>query len=161
MKKLTEQRGYVLASVLLLLSCTLVWGSLLLLSMSDQYAASDDLVRQEQSRLLTRSGWNLALAQLEQTGSLDTVQMDFAAGTTQAVMEQKESGLIQLKVESTAAGYSTGAQGVIQLVECLPEKPGTEQVPDGAETESVGETTEPVEPEEAPYYQVQVLDCVL
>ena len=159
MKKLTEQRGYVLASVLLLLSCTLVWGSLLLLSMSDQYAASDDLVRQEQSRLLTRSGWNLALAQLEQTGSLDTVQMDFAAGTTQAVMEQEESGLIQLKVESTAAGYSTGAQGVIQLTECLPEE--SETVPDGAENESVGETTDPVEPEKAPYYQVQVLDCVL
>lgn len=159
MKKLTEQRGYVLASVLLLLSCTLVWGSLLLLSMSDQYAASDDLVRQEQSRLLTRSGWNLALAQLEQTGSLDTVQMDFAAGTTQAVMEQEESGLIRLKVESTAAGYSTGAQGVIQLVECLPEE--SETVPDEAENESVGETTEPVEPEKAPCYQVQVLDCVL
>ncbi len=159
MKKLTEQRGYVLASVLLLLSCTLVWGSLLLLSMSDQYAASDDLVRQEQSRLLTRSGWNLALAQLEQTGSLDTVQMDFAAGTTQAVMEQEESGLIRLKVESTAAGYSTGAQGVIQLTECLPEE--LETVPDEAETESMGETTEPVEPEKAPYYQVQVLDCVL
>lgn len=159
MKKLTEQRGYVLASVLLLLSCTLVWGSLLLLSMSDQYAASDDLVRQEQSRLLTRSGWNLALAQLEQTGSLDTVQMDFATGTTQAVMEQEESGLIRLKVESTAAGYSTGAQGVIQLTECLPDE--AETVPDGAETESMGEITEPVAPEEAPYYQVQVLDCVL
>ena len=159
MKKLTEQRGYVLASVLLLLSCTLVWGSLLLLSMSDQYAASDDLVRQEQSRLLTRSGWNLALAQLEQTGSLDTVQMDFAAGTAQAVMEQEESGLIRLKVESTAAGYSTGAQGVIQLVECLPEE--SETVPDEAENESEGETTEPVEPEKAPCYQVQVLDCVL
>lgn len=158
MRKWMEQRGYVLASVLLLLSCTLVWGSLLLLSLSDQYAASDDLVRQEQSRLLTRSSWNLALAQLEQDGSLDAVQMELPTGTAQAVMECGESGLIQLQVEGTAAGFHTEAQGVVQLVECPPEE--TEPAPDVPESEKTEEITEPTEPEEIMGYQVRVLDCV-
>lgn len=159
MRKLKEQRGYVLASVLLLLSCTFVWSSLLLLSLSDQYAASNDLVQQEQSRLLTRSGWNLALAQLEQNGSLDSVQMELPTGTTKATMECDESGLVHLQVESIAAGYHTAAQGVIQLEECLPEESETE--PTVEDNGKIEEPTESVEQEKVLGYRVQVLECVL
>lgn len=92
MKKLTEQKGYVLLWVLFLLSVTMLWGSLLLLNTSDQYEVSNGRVREEQSQLLARSGWNLALQQLETTGGLEPVVLETRLGSVQATVKQDNAG---------------------------------------------------------------------
>lgn len=167
MNKIKNQQGYLLAGVLLLLSCTLVWGSLFLLSLSDQYAGSDRLIAREQSQLLTRSGWNLALQQLETEGSLDALRLEQPTGTAQAVLERTSSGLIQLRVEGVAGGCHTEAQGLLQLVECPVAEPEPD-LPDSAlesdaelQEGNLPEPENPAEAEQNVCYQVQVLECTL
>lgn len=115
MKKLTEQKGYVLLWVLFLLSVTMLWGSLLLLNTSDQYEVSNGRVREEQSQLLARSGWNLALQQLETTGGLEPVVLETRLGSVQATVKQDNAGFLQLAVASAVEECSVLLEGQLQL----------------------------------------------
>ena len=95
---MTKQRsrgGYILPMTLLVLACTLLWGSALLLTVSDQYAASDDMVKHEQSRLLAGSGWNLALNQLEENGSMEAIQLETSAGNAAVEFQMEEENRIK------------------------------------------------------------------
>lgn len=115
MKKLTEQKGYVLLWVLFLLSVTMLWGSLLLLNTSDQYEVSNGRVREEQSQLLARSGWNLALQQLETTGGLEPVVLETRLGSAQATVKQDNAGFLQLAVASAVEECKVMLEGQLQL----------------------------------------------
>jgi hypothetical protein len=101
---------------LLLLACTLLWGSLLLLTLSDAYAASNEFVEREQSRLLAYSGWNLALQQLETTGDITAVQLEQPAGTAQVSLQAAASGLITVQAEGVAKAYHSQVQGKVRLL---------------------------------------------
>ena len=46
MRKWKKQNGYILPMMLFFLACTMLWGSLLLLTLSDGYAASDEIASQ-------------------------------------------------------------------------------------------------------------------
>lgn len=89
--KIKEQQGHILPIMLFLLSCTMLWSSLFLLALSDQQAASNTCIRQEQSRLLAYSGWNLALQQLENGGGLEPILLENPAGQLQVQLEQLSS----------------------------------------------------------------------
>lgn len=114
--KLKKQNGYILSMTLLVLVCTMLWSNILLLSLSDQYAASNDMVRREQSRLLAQSGWNLALQQLETAGSTADISVENAAGTLQVQMDVTESNLIQIQAQAEAGGYPDCVEGSVRLL---------------------------------------------
>lgn len=117
MRKIKNQNGYILPITLLVLSCTLLWGSVLLLTLSDQYAASNDTVRQEQSRLLAYSGWNLALQQLETSGSTEPVLLEKSAGTAEVQLQYADENLITVQSEAEADGYRNCVQGTVRLLQ--------------------------------------------
>ena len=114
--KLKKQNGYILPMTLLVLVCTMLWSNIMLLSLSDQYAASSDMVRREQSRLLAQSGWNLALQQLETDGSTADIMVDNAAGTVQVQMDVIDSNLIQIQAQAEAGGYPDSVEGSVRLL---------------------------------------------
>ncbi len=111
-----SQGGYILPITLLVLSCTLLWGSALLLTLSDQYAASNDIVKQEQSRLLAYSGWNLAIQQLDEAGTIADLQIQKDAGYAEVAFEQEEPNLIHIHSSANAGGYLKEVQGTIRLL---------------------------------------------
>ncbi len=118
MSRRRGQRGYILPVTLLILSCTLLWGSTLLLTLSDQYAASNDLVKQEQSRLLARSGWNLAVHQLHETGITEDMHIQKEAGQMDVVLQPHEDdSLIDIQVSAEADGCLKKITGTVQLLE--------------------------------------------
>lgn len=117
MRKMKNQNGYILPITLLVLSSTLLWGSVLLLTLSDQYAASNGTVRQEQSRLLAYSGWNLALYQLETSGSTEPVLLEKTAGTAEVQMQYADGNLITVRSEAEADGYRNCVQGTVRLLQ--------------------------------------------
>jgi len=80
MQKQNSQSGFILPVTLFLLSCVLLWGSVLLQTLTSQYEADNGVVYSEQSRLLAYSGWNLALQQLDTDGSLEPLQIENGAG---------------------------------------------------------------------------------
>lgn len=117
MRKMKNQNGYILPITLLVLSSTLLWGSVLLLTLSDQYAASNGTVRQEQSRLLAYSGWNLALYQLETSGSTEPVLLEKTAGTAEVQMQYADGNVITVRSEAEADGYRNCVQGTVRLLQ--------------------------------------------
>lgn len=114
--KWKQQDGSILPVTLLVLASVLLWGSIQLLSLSDQYAASSDLIRQEQSRLLAQSGWNLALQQLETEGSVESILLEPKAGTVQVEMTTLESNRIQIRSDAESGGYSNHIQGIVRIL---------------------------------------------
>ena len=104
--RLRSKRGSVLPMTLLLLACILLWGSVLLLTLSDGYAASNELVAREQSRLLACSGWNMALQQLEITGQRTALQLEEPAGSLQVSLQDGTENLIVIKAEAVSSGLS-------------------------------------------------------
>ncbi len=121
MKQNRSREGYILPMTLLVLACTLLWGSALLLTLSDQYAASDDMVKHEQSRLLARSGWNLALAQLEEDGSLEDIQIEKPSGCAKAQFEPGTENQVRIVSSAESGGYASAIEGTIRFLE-LPWK---------------------------------------
>lgn len=115
MKKVARQDGFVLLITLFLLSCTMLWGSLLLLALSDQYDASNDVLKQEQSRLLAYSGWNLALQQLETNGELLSVMQEQSTGTIEVSLQEYRPGIVSVEAKGTAGGYKQIVDGEVQL----------------------------------------------
>ncbi len=117
MKKRKSTGGYILPVTLLLLSCTLLWGSILLLALSDQYEASNELVQREQSRLLAYSGWNLALNQLKQEGKAESMMLQQEIGTTEVSVAYKDTNLITIQSSALAGDYPKQVQGTVRLLE--------------------------------------------
>lgn len=117
MKKGSSQNGYILPVVLLVLACTLLWSSVLLLTLSDQYAASNELVRKEQSRLLAYSGWNLAIHQLCNGGTTEPMCLSQPVGTAEVQMTRTDGNLIQISSSAMAGGYPKKVQGTVRLLE--------------------------------------------
>lgn len=104
-KTMRNRSGYVLPLTVFLLLCTLLWGSVLMLTLSDTHAAGTRQVAQVQSRLLARSGWNLALQQL-QTG---TVPGSFTL--------QRGDGTIAVTMKDSASGVQVQATGSVRQQE--------------------------------------------
>ena len=116
---MTKQRsrgGYILPMTLLVLACTLLWGCELLLTVSDQYAASDDMVKHEQSRLLAGSGWNLALNQLEENGSMEAIQLETSAGNAAVEFQMEEENQIRVVSSAKADDYPSVVEGTVSLL---------------------------------------------
>ena len=113
--KIKEQQGHILPIMLFLLSCTMLWSSLFLLALSDQQAASNTCIRQEQSRLLAYSGWNLALQQLENSGGLEPILLENPAGQLQVQLEQLSSGLVAVQSEAISGESRNLVQGTVRL----------------------------------------------
>lgn len=117
MRKWKKQNGYILPMMLFFLACTMLWGSLLLLTLSDGYAASEELVRQEQSRLLAWSGWNMALQQLETSGSLESICINQEAGRAQVQLQETAENQISIQSEAYAGSVKKKVSGCVQLLE--------------------------------------------
>lgn len=115
MGELRGARGAVLPLTLFLLTCTLLWGSVLVLTLSDAYAASDGLVAREQSRLLAYSGWNLALQQLDADGGKDPLQLAQPAGTVQVSLQDGEQGLVYIEAEAVSHGWRSRVTGAVRV----------------------------------------------
>lgn len=114
--RLYSQRGAVLPMALLLLACTLLWGSVLLLTLSDGYAASNELVAREQSRLLAYSGWNMALQQLETNGQQTALVLEESAGSVQVSLQGLPQNLIEIQAEAVSQGYRATVTGTVRLL---------------------------------------------
>ncbi|MBR4944242.1 MAG: hypothetical protein IKZ26_02380 [Peptococcaceae bacterium] len=112
-----KQSGYILPMTLLLLSCVLLWGSGLLYMMTNQYSTSDGLVKQEQSRLLAKSGWNLALHQLDTSGSMEDICLEKNSGSVQVTMEPAGSSLVQIVSSADAGDYLRTVEGTVRVLE--------------------------------------------
>lgn len=120
MQKQNSQSGFILPVTLFLLSCVLLWGSVLLQTLTSQYEADNGIVYTEQSRLLAYSGWNLALQQLDTDGSLEPLQIEKRSGFAEVTMEQREaSNEIAVSSVSNAGGYLRTVEGSVRLL-CLP-----------------------------------------
>lgn len=115
MSELRSKRGAVLPLTLFLLACTLLWGSVLVLTLSDAYAASNGLVAQEQSRLLAYSGWNLALQQLDTNGGKEPLQLEQPAGTVQVSLQDGEQGLVHIQAEAVSQGWRNRVTGAVRV----------------------------------------------
>ena len=113
--RLYSKRGAVLPMTLLLLTCTLLWGSVLLLTLSDEYAASNELIAREQSRLLAYSGWNMALQQLETNGQQTALQLEEPAGNLQVSLQNSTQNLIEIQAEAVSQGYRGVVTGTVRL----------------------------------------------
>ena len=117
MKKNRSQGGYILPMTVLLLASALLWGSTLFLTLSDQYAASDAMVKQEQSRLLAKSGWNLALKQLDENGSLGAIQLEKTSGCADIVFEMEEENLVHIVSSAESDEYPSVVEGTVYLLQ--------------------------------------------
>lgn len=115
MTKLAGQGGFILLFTLFLLSCTMLWGSLVILGLSDQYDASNDVIGEEQSRLLAYSGWNLALAQLETEGNLVPIVQEESAGTLQVALAEDDSGIVSIVAKGVAGDNKNNVNGKVRL----------------------------------------------
>lgn len=101
----------------LLLASALLWGSTLFLTLSDQYAASDAMVKQEQSRLLAKSGWNLALKQLDENGSLGAIQLEKNSGCADIVFKMEEENLVHIVSSAESDEYPSVVEGTVYLLQ--------------------------------------------
>lgn len=101
----------------LLLASALLWGSTLFLTLSDQYAASDAMVKQEQSRLLAKSGWNLALKQLDENGSLGAIQLEKTSGCADIVFRMEEENLVHIVSSAESDEYPSVVEGTVYLLQ--------------------------------------------
>ena len=117
MKKNRSQGGYILPMTVLLLASALLWGSTLFLTLSDQYAASDAMVKQEQSRLLAKSGWNLALKQLDENGSLGAIQLEKTSGCADIVFKMEEENLVHIVSSAESDEYPSVVEGTVYLLQ--------------------------------------------
>lgn len=105
--------------VLFFLSCALLCGAVLTADLSEQFAASNDAIQKEQSRLLAKSGWNLVLEQLQLYGSVEPIQRIVSVGTLDATIVENSDKLAAWDVESlgTAGAYCRTVSGTVQ---CFP-----------------------------------------
>ena len=117
MKQNRSQGGYILPMTVLLLASALLWGSTLFLTLSDQYAASDAMVKQEQSRLLAKSGWNLALKQLDENGSLGAIQLEKTSGCADIVFKMEEENLVHIVSSAESDEYPSVVEGTVYLLQ--------------------------------------------
>ena len=117
MKQNRSQGGYILPMTVLLLASALLWGSTLFLTLSDQYAASDAMVKQEQSRLLAKSGWNLALKQLDENGSLGAIQLEKTSGCADIVFQMEEENLVHIVSSAESDEYPSVVEGTVYLLQ--------------------------------------------
>lgn len=102
---------------LLVLACTFFWGSALLLTLSDQYAASDDMVKHEQSRLLAKSGWNLAIKQLEEDGTQEDFRIEKTSGNAVVQFQQQDENQIHIVSSAVSNDYPSVVEGMVHLLE--------------------------------------------
>lgn len=116
--KLKQQDGYLLLFSLFFLACALLCTSILALCLSDGLAASRQTVQKEQSRQLAYSGWNLAIAQLEQFGTADALHHTPPYGAMEITMT--ESSAYPAAWEITALGRVGNvhrcASGTVQCI---------------------------------------------
>lgn len=141
--------GYVLPLTVFLLLCTILWGSILMLTLSDTHASGVRQVAQVQSRLLARSGWNLALAHVQNGDGAQNFTLSRGDGTISVTMQETPAG-IGIRSTGNVNGQLRTVSGTVVLQEVLPEDgetlPGEEDSPE----------TEPEE--QNPEYVVQVLE---
>lgn len=109
----------MLVFALFFLCCTLLCGSVLAVNLSEQFAASNEAVQKEQSRLLARSGWNMALEQLQLYGVPENIQSAQSSGDIAVSIEQsdKAPAAWSIDAEGTSGVYHRNASGVVQ---CFP-----------------------------------------
>ena len=102
--------------VLFFLCCVLLCGSVLALNLSHQLQASNEAVEKEQSRLLARSGWNLALEQLQLFGASNDIMRTIDDGTLQVKLEASNSAPAAWEIVSTGSygDYGRTASGIVQ-----------------------------------------------
>ncbi len=114
-----QQNGYVMVFVLFFLCCMLLCGSVLTVNLSEQFAASNEAVQKEQSRMLARSGWNLALEQLQLYGLTDAIQSVVSSGEIAVFMEPSSTAIAawNIEAEGTSGVYHRKASGTVQ---CFP-----------------------------------------
>lgn len=117
--KLKEQNGYILLFTIFFLCCALLCTSVLMLNLSDRYAASNEAVEKEQSWLLARSGWNLALEQMQLEGCIDAIQLVQPTGTIDVSITESSTASASWQVEAkgSAGVYQRTASGIVQ---CFP-----------------------------------------
>lgn len=94
----------------------LLCGSVLAFNLSDQFAASNEAVQKEQSRLLAYSGWNLALEQLQLYGQTDCVERAVDSGTVSVSFCESSTALSAWEIVSTgeAGVYHKTVSGIVQ-----------------------------------------------
>ena len=93
-------------------------GSVLIADLTDQYAASNEAVQREQSRLLAYSGWNVALAELQQSGGGSPLQEETSAGMFTVDMEQHGTKPAVWEVQAIGASgiYKRMVSGLVQCI---------------------------------------------
>ena len=106
----------MLLFVLFFLCCMLLCSSVLVLNLSNQFQASSEMVQKEQSRLLSYSGWNLALEQLQLYGTAESIQRTPSGG--ELVVEFQKSSIAPSAWEIVSTGtsgvYSRKTSGIVQ-----------------------------------------------
>lgn len=112
----TGEAGYILPVVLFFFACTLLWGALFLLTLSDRYAAEHELLFREQSRLLAYSGWNLALQQLETEGDLQEIVLERPEGTARTTLQSVAENRVAVQATAEAGDCRSVVQGTVQLM---------------------------------------------
>ena len=102
--------------VLFFLCCMLLCGSVLALNLSHQIQAGNEAVDKEQSRLLARSGWNMALEQLQLSGNTDAIQHTAGNGTIMVELQESPASIATWEIVSTGecGAYSRTASGIVQ-----------------------------------------------
>lgn len=105
--------------VLFFLSAALLCGSVLAANLSEQLAVSQEAVQKEQSRLLARSGWNLALEQMQLYGTVDPVSLERSTGeiVISAEVYDVQTAMWNVTAQGRAGVYNRTASGVVQ---CFP-----------------------------------------
>ncbi len=115
-RKLYQQDGYVLVFVLFFLCCTLLCCSVLGVTLSEQFIASKEAVQKEQSRMLARSGWNLALEQLQMYGTANEIQSVQPSGeiAVSITCSDTDSATWNIIAEGSSGAYRRMASGFVQ-----------------------------------------------
>ena len=114
-EKRSVSDGFALPIALFFLGITILWGNLTLIDVSDQYEIGDWAIQREQSRWLAYSGWNLALQQLEMSGTIHTTTYSTEAGDITIVCTQKENRQMQISSMGKASSARKLVQGTVQL----------------------------------------------
>lgn len=108
----------MLIFVLFFLCCTLLCGSVLALNLSQQFQSGSEAVQEEQSCLLARSGWNLALEQMQLSGSTDMIQFTTDSGTVSVEFTESANAIAAWEIEATgtAGEYNRTVSGIVQCI---------------------------------------------
>ena len=144
--------GYVLPLTVFLLLCTMLWGSILMLTLSDTHAAGVRQGAQVQSRLLARSGWNMALQCVKNGDGIQNFTLSQGDGTVAVTMQETPAG-IRITSTGNVKQQVRTVSGTVTLQEVLPE--GGEPAPGDAET------PEADTPEQQPEYVLQVQNRII